>query len=225
MITTLRPVLQGVLAPLPPGSFADGNTGQAGIEIQQAIQNVFATGLYDGQMYTKYVTGDTKLSSIRNKAIFVIENNPELNLSTGNNGSNTPDIYSWNFYNSLSNTVMMTKGTYLEMDPNSFIATPPKSTGSMTTDSNTFHMVLPNNNTSSQSNVNVFSSIQDYGVQITAFQYYVADQNLMEYEKLFKTYGFAFVPMSFCLSYIQNYAMPEDLKKSGILTILPKWLQ
>lgn len=86
----------------------------------------------------------------------------------------------------------------------------------------TVDLIVPNNNISSQSNPNIYSTISNYGINFNAMQYYKPDANLYECEKMFATYAGGIVPMAYCLNYINNNATPQQLETSGILTMFPK---
>ena len=169
----------------------------------KSIQNIISS-ISKKSEYLRYFTktkinGDTILSSINKKIIIIFEKNEFINFSDS-------------FYNIISNTEDLTKSTYRQIDPNKFIACPPK----IKTDkevvfncNHTFNMVVPENYYESQNNPEIFSSIKDYGNQITLNQYYNSDNFLLEYENIFKTYNSAFVPLSYCLSYINNHYKPS----------------
>lgn len=184
--------------------------------VQSALQSVYSSG-YSNYFYAskrnKYVTGDTLLKDVFGKVIFIFENNSitPTPFSLSNNSSPT----SGKFYNMISNSDTISKSFYGQLDPSRFIARPPTvafgNTVKFSNDSK-FTMVVPDNNMTKQPNPNLFSSIQNYGNQVTLFEYYVTDAQLVEYEKLFKTYNTAFIPMAYCLNYINNYALPKDIQ-------------
>lgn len=97
----------------------------------------------------------------------------------------------------------------------------PSINGNNTVTKTRIDLLVPNNNTSSQSNPNIYSAISNYGINFNAMQYYKPDANLYECEKLFATYAGGIVPMAYCLNYINNNATPQQLKTSGILTMFP----
>jgi len=184
--------------------------------VQSALKTVYSSG-YSNYFYesktNKYVTGDTLLKDVFGKVIFIFENNSvtPTPFSLSNNSSPT----SGKFYNMISNSDTISKSFYGQLDPSRFIARPPKvaspNTVKFSNDSK-FTMVVPDNNMTKQPNPNLFSSIQNYGNQVTLFEYYVTDAQLVEYENLFKTYNTAFIPMAYCLNYINNYALPKDIQ-------------
>lgn len=186
--------------------------------IQSALSSLYTDSTYKDYFFTRpwgdnYVTGYTRLSELRKKMIIIFENNSMMpsNLSLSNRKSPT----SGNFYNAVSNSATIQKSFYSELNPEKFIASPPKVATAMTVtfkQNSKMSMVVPENNKQTQTNPNLFSSVQNYGNQITLFQYHVNDTELIENEQLFKTYGTSIVPMSYCLSYIHNYASPEDIQ-------------
>lgn len=199
--------------------------------VQTAIQGAYHSGysqyFYDkdisdgywtwdwinGRKYTKnthkdnYVNGYTTLKDIMGKVIIIFENNLNLSLPQ----ANTSSINSGNFYNMISNTESLYKTSYNDIIKSK--TNPPhiKDTNTVDLGDNPkFMMVVPDNNTKPD-NPSVFASIRNYGYQLTLFQYYNGDAYLMQYEGMFKTYGSAFVPMAYCLNYIDNYAIPSEI--------------
>jgi hypothetical protein len=122
----------------------------------------------------------------------------------------------------MNNT--LSKGFYSQIDIDKFDGCPPKvdSNGQVKFDcDHGFNYIAPDTNNTFQNNPNIYSSIFNYGNQITMMQYYVMDQELIENEKIFKTYNASFVPMAYCLKYIENYAVPDDLKGSDFYSTFP----
>lgn len=170
-----------------------------------SIQNIIA-GISKNINYQKYFTDNkidenTILNSILGKVIIVFENNDLINLMGKQ-------------YNMISNSDKLTKSTYKQINVERYLACPPKRATDYIVKFNcehTFNQVVPDNYLSSQNNPNIFVSIKDYGNQVNMFQYYKNDIYLIEYENIFKNYNSAFVPMAYCLSYIDNYATPSKL--------------
>jgi hypothetical protein len=100
---------------------------------------------------------------------------------------------------------------YSTIDLSKFYASPPNPLSYTTTDSKLLTQIVPVNHKRSQTNPNIYSSIKNYGNQITMMQYYVYDTNLINHEQMFKQYNGGIVPMTYCLTYISNYAKPNDL--------------
>ena len=83
----------------------------------------------------------------------------------------------------------------------------PDATGSMQPMVNTKEIVVvcPNNDGNTPPNVNIFSSIRDYGYNINLIQYYVPDtstsQIIQRNEDLFDSFGFSIVPLHSAIMY------------------------
>lgn len=174
----------------------------------QNIINVTSRKPLFQQYFTKTkIDGNTILNSIDGKVIIIFEKNDLID-------------YSNSFYNIISNSEKLTKSTYGQIDVNKYIACPPK----VSTDTkvvfncnHTFNYVVPDNYYRSQNNPDIFSSIKEYGNQITTAQYYVSDNYLIEYENIFKTYNSAFVSMSNCLFYINKMGKPSNIISPKII--------
>jgi hypothetical protein len=125
------------------------------------------------------------------------------------------------FYNMISDNTILQR-FYTNNNPVTYCSNPPQINGLHTVTKTTVDLIVPNNNTSSQSNPNIYSTISNYGINFNAMQYYKPDANLYECEKMFATYAGGIVPMAYCLNYINNNATPQELETSGILTMFPK---
>ena len=173
-------------------------------KISETINGIKAMDAFSSYFYNGNVNGNTPISKIMKKAVIVFEDDPEM-----------PAIHK----NITSNTSNLMKRTYSEMNPSKFIATPPKKISTNETNVVDFTMVVPDKNKSAQSNVNIFTSINKYGVQISLMQYYVYDSKLLENENLFKHYNGSYVPMSYCIEYVSdnednsNIVFPSIFKK------------
>jgi hypothetical protein len=155
------------------------------------------------------VTNNSKFSEIQGKVIILRE---DLHMDT---------TYNF-FYNSISNGSdihHITYGQLYKYDTEGVFK--PIITGNQTTNCDKLTTIMPNNNMSSQSNPNIYSTISNYGINFNAMQYYKPDANLYECEKMFATYAGGIVPMAYCLNYINNNATPQQLETSGILTMFP----
>jgi len=128
-----------------------------------------------------------------------------------------------NFFHNITSDGDISQRFYTHVNTNNYTTTPPQTSGNQRVTKTTLDLVVPNTNASSQSNPNIYSSILNYGINFNALQYYNPDANLYECEKMFATYGGGIVPMAYCLNYISNNATPDDLDRSGILTIIPSW--
>jgi hypothetical protein len=156
-----------------------------------------------------------KIGELKRKIIIIFEKE----ASGGILESNMSSMYK---YNLLSNSTLSTK-YYYQLYPNSFSSSPPTTTGSNTVslkDPTQFVMVLPDTNKGSQPNLNIFSSIQNYGYQMNMFQYNVNDMLLVENEDIFNTYNGGIIPISYCLSYTSNYSTTDKVNP-GVNTVFP----
>ena len=54
-------------------------------------------------------------------------------------------------------------------------------------------------------NLNISYFVQNYGVQIVEYPFYVANDSLIAYEEFFSDNGIAFVPMYLAIPYIAKY--------------------
>jgi hypothetical protein len=147
----------------------------------------------------------------RNEVIIIKENNSYA------------DQHGMNFFHNMTSDGTISQRFYTQTNSDHYTTNPPRVNGNQTVTKHTVDLIVPNTNTSSQSNPNVYSTISNYGINFNALQYYNPDANLYECEKMFQTYGGGIVPMAYCLNYINNNATPRDLEQTGLLTMWPSW--
>lgn len=179
--------------------------------IQKILKSTRENPQYSKYFTDKQVTGKTTIRELMGKAVIAIENHYLIPVSPNKK-----------LYNMVSNSDNLNKSHYIQVDTHLYKGCPPKSHDNnhvLFECKHGFNMVAPDFNVTYQHNANVYSSIYNYGNQITLMQYYVMDQELIEHEKMFKTYNGSFVPMALCLKYIHNYAVPEDLQKHAFPTL------
>jgi hypothetical protein len=172
--------------------------------------------------YASYLDpSGTKIQELKRKVIFIFESN-----ANGANGASLPANTSLGYiYNLLTGSNVNVRN-YYQLFPNSSQATPPIIEGNnrVITDATNgtipFTMVLPDTGKSKQPNMNIFSSIQNYGYQMNMMQYYVNDLLLIQNEDIFNTYNGGIVPMAYCLTYTRNYATKDDVIP-GVNTVFP----
>lgn len=171
--------------------------------VNDSIANVLYNK-YANHYINEKITGNTLFNTIKNKLIVVYDSTLFIENSLLDRITNSNL-----FYNMIGNSKNLFKSTYNEIIPtNNYKKTPPKIISStevkLFNNSSSLQYVLPENSKSSQPNPDIYSSIKNYGNQITLFQYYVMDNPLIYNEQMFQTYKSAFVPMSNCLTYIDN---------------------
>lgn len=165
----------------------------------------------------KLVTGNTILSDINNKVIFVFYNYYKPSDETkGYDETN-------GYYQNMTSGTDILINEYSHIDINKYKAqNTPKQTAEITTNKKIFEMSIPDMaitaSSSIPANPNIYSSIKNYGIQVNLMQYYVNDMELMKNESIFQLYKAGIMPIPNCLSYINNYSTSDDFKN----TIFPK---
>lgn len=186
------------------------------------IQQQYPTYFYSDKSNTnvfRYIKPHlVKIGDLKRKIIIIFEKSANGgNLPTGDIKNNT--IYNYNLLSGSEVGIQY----YYQLYPNSFMSSPPITIGSNKVDLKTpdqFVMVLPDTNKSVQPNLNIFSSIQNYGYQMNMFQYNVNDILLVENEDIFNTYSGGIIPLAYCLSYTNNYSV-SDKVNPGVNTVFP----
>jgi hypothetical protein len=173
--------------------------------IQSDIQTTYNSG-YSDYFLTKLnkttniresnkVNGSMPIRKLAKKVVIIFDYEPEE--------------YIGSYHNMTSDTSQLMKYTYSELDTFKYKAMPPKRLDSNLTTVDKFKMAVPDSNRSSQPNPNIYMAIKDYGMQITLFQYYNTDLQLIRAESIFQYYTAGIVSLSLMLNYIKTNASDE----------------
>lgn len=176
-------------------------------KIQETLRTYLANSSYS--YGDKTVSRFTKLSQITEKLIVVVDSDDYYLVRQKK--PNTTD-----YVNMLSNSETLKRFTFAEMNKReNKIATivPPKTLTELTTDVSDFKMTVPDNDIRGyQANPNPYTAMKLYGCQVIMNQYYAVDDNLLNIENMFNERGYGIIPLSYCLSYINVVADPEQTK-------------
>lgn len=176
--------------------------------IKKTLDYLYNKG-YDKYFYIGEFIPYNSIQSIIKKVIFIFEEDAD-----DNNMTLMKNTIGKNYINMLTNSPLLIKKTYSDVNIDKFIATPPQKLDIKKVDVIDLTLVVPEKNTS---NLDVFSKkgsfLKDYGYQIVALQYYNNDNNLLKYEEMFKHYNGGIVPMAYLLTYFDTYS---DANVSGI---------
>jgi hypothetical protein len=179
-------------------------------ELFQKIAMIIDSNLKPRLYYGK-VSGDTTLSDVMGKIIFIIDKTtaPEyMKYPKCNSDINVPCYNLDNYMNMESGGDNLRIYTYGRIT--SQLITPPLiHDDEITTDTVNYKMVIPDAGSGMQifgilRNPNFDTLVADYGVQIACYRFYENDTNLMNYEEAFSKHKTAFVPISKMLKYLEQ---------------------
>jgi hypothetical protein len=168
--------------------------------VYKAVADVLSN--FTDQLYKTQITGDVKLSDLKNKKIIVMDKSinpnypedvlaPYVNIVTGGT------TWSSQQYSLFKNQK----------------TTPPKIKDDFkTTDVTQLKLLMPDVDENSPNPQNPFSLIESYGVQAIAYKFYKRDMALDLYETIFAEYQSAFVPLAYVIQFIQNKKQQPDEK-------------
>ena len=168
--------------------------------VYKAVADVLSN--FTDQLYKTQITGDVKLSDLKNKKIIVMDKSinpnypedvlaPYVNIVTGGT------TWSSQQYSLFKNQK----------------TTPPKIKDDFkTTDVTQLKLLMPDVDENSPNPQNPFSLIESYGVQAIAYKFYKRDMALDLYETIFAEYQSAFVPLAYVIQFIQNKKQHPDEK-------------
>jgi hypothetical protein len=164
-------------------------------KIAMTIDTSLKPRLYDGK-----VSGNTKLSDLMGKVIFIIDK------TTAPEYMKYPDLA--NYMNMESGGDNLRIYTYGRIASQS-ITPPHVHDDGITTDTINYKMVIPDAGTGMKifgilRNPKFDTLVADYGVQIACYRFYENDTNLMTYEEAFSKHKSAFVPISKMIKYLEE---------------------
>lgn len=163
------------------------------------------------KIYNDNVNKNTKLASLINKVIFIVDTTPNYasNYETiicGKNDKNCID---------LRDIVHMNSSDLLSMDEDKAIQQKPSLMGGIkgrrVTKISDLRVTTPNLYNYEGANTDSFyRMIHDYGIQVSMHQFYIHDDGLKKYKDFFEKQKTAFVPLASALAYVANSGGPED---------------
>lgn len=164
-------------------------------KIAMTIDTSLKPRLYDGK-----VSGNTKLSDLMGKVIFIIDK------TTAPEYMKYPDLA--NYMNMESGGDNLRIYTYGRIASQS-ITPPHVHDDGIRTDIINYKMVIPDAGTGMKifgilRNPKFDTLVADYGVQIACYRFYENDTNLMTYEEAFSKHKSAFVPISKMIKYLEE---------------------
>lgn len=176
-------------------------------EIQKTIEKLRET-------YTSYfskinIDANTYLKDISQKIVFIFEYDIELY----NNNRSFYTNYMQDFTILYLDNGYVRRKQYSELNKTYYQAYSPKlvqlpdATGNMQPMVSTKELVVvcANNDGNTPPNINIYSSIRDYGYNINLLQYYVPDtsssQLIQRSEDMFNSFGFSIVPLHTAIMY------------------------
>ncbi len=177
------------------------------LDIYGKLKNIISK-IDNTKKITKKINPNTSMFILNGKAIFIVNQEPEISALGG--------------YANLTVGGNIIEHTYNEMEPTMYKAKPPKMVGKNKTNKTTFDVLVPQNNNSSQSNPNIFDSIGRYGVNVSLMQYYKEDNYLLNNELMFKHYNTGIVPMATAIGYTKIYGLEKKDAIKG--PVFPKMM-
>lgn len=165
--------------------------------IQKVLSHFNANETFKSYLMTSPISPETSISKIMKKAVFVFDFEPS-----------TKGYY----HNLTSNTEKLEKVNYNQINTREYSKTPPTTVSTTEVDVDSYKYTLPNYNRFFQKNVNIFSAIRNYGIQINLMQYYINDIELQKGEEIFNELQSGVVPMSYGVAFIDSVADATELE-------------
>lgn len=162
------------------------------------------------KLHTCDINLETKLSDILGKIILIIDKKTAPDYKKYSTCS--PDDSNCN---DLSKQINLESGgdylrSYKYSEMLNLSITPPYIFNDNTTDIKTMRLVMPDIGTN-VNNPSVYEFVVDYGAQFVAYPFYVKDDNLINYEKVFSDNKSAFIPMSTIVPYLNRLNEEGDI--------------
>lgn len=177
--------------------------------LYRSISNVIKSTI-GPKLNTCDVTTDTKLSELLGKIILVIDKktSPDYKKysSCSTNDNNCTDLSTEVNLESGGDYMRIYK--YSELLNLSII--PPYIYNDNTTDIRTLRLVIPDVGTNIE-NPSIYEFVVDYGAQMVTYPFYVKDNNLANYERVFRDNNAAFVTISTIVPYLNKLNEYQDI--------------
>ncbi len=164
--------------------------------IQTILESFQVNETFKSYFITSPITANTPISKIMKKCVFIFDFEP------------TTKGY---YHQMSSNTNQLEKVNYSQINTREYTKTPPSTMSTTEVEVYRYKYTVPNYNRFFQKNVNIFSAIRNYGIQINLMQYYINDVELQKGEELFNELQSGVVPMSYCISFIDSVADESEL--------------
>lgn len=164
--------------------------------IQRVLESLNANATFKPYFTTSSITPETSISKIMKKCVIIFDFEP------------TTKGY---YHQMTSNTFQLQKVNYNQINTREHEKTPPTTLSSTEVDVYRYKYTIPNYNRFFQKNVNIFSAIRNYGIQINLMQYYINDIELQKCEELFNELQSGVVPMSYGIAFIDSVADESEL--------------
>jgi hypothetical protein len=161
------------------------------------------------RLYNKQISGDTLLSEILGKIIFIIDKKTAPEYMNYPICESSKQCYKLNKYMNMESGGDNLRIYSYGRITNQSITPPIVHDDGLTTDIVNYKMVIPDAGLSMKilgilRNPNFNTLVSDYGVQIVCYRFYENDTNLMNYEKAFRTNKSAIVPISKMIKYLEE---------------------
>lgn len=158
-----------------------------------------------GKLYSKKITDATKLSDVMGKIVVVMDKpiNRKYENDSMCKGSDKDCYKLTNYINLDSGSETLYQNTYTDILNQSYTPVNMKDKCDICTDVKHNRMVVPDK-MDNTSNPNTYELIGNHGCQVVMCRFYIKDDNLYNYEKLFDDNKGGIVPLLFASDYIKK---------------------
>jgi hypothetical protein len=157
------------------------------------------------RLYPKKITEKTLLSDIMGKIVIIMDKTLNRKYVTDStcpvNDKNCMKLFS--YINMESGSDILYHNTYTDIANQSYNIVQIKDKCAICTDVNHYRLVVPDKLTNTN-NPNSHELIGKHGCQLVTNRFYIKDDNLRQYEKLFDDNKGGIVPLAFVLDYLKK---------------------
>lgn len=159
-----------------------------------------------GKLYSKKITNNTKLSDIMGKVVIIMDKTINRKYETDSNCKITDkNCYKLSKYINLeSGSDLLYYNTYTDILNQSYNIVNIVDKCDHCTDVKRNRMVIPDKTHNNTNNPDALELIGKHGCQIVTQRFYLKDDNLSKYEKIFDDNKGGIVPLAFVLDYLRK---------------------
>ena len=159
-----------------------------------------------GKLYSKKITDKTKLSEIMGKIVIIMDKsiNRKYEADSSCKIKDKSCYKLSNYINLESSSDLLYQNTYTDILNENYNIVNVVDKCDHCTDVRHNRMVVPDKQHNNTNNANAFDLIEKHGCQIVTERFYLKDENLAKYEKLFNDNKGGILPLAFVLDYIRK---------------------
>ena len=172
-----------------------------------AIYNAVAKSIdatLRAKLYPTKITDQTKLSDVMGKVVIIMDKTVNRTYAADSACGNNKDCYNISKYINLeSDSDLLYQNTYTDILNQNYDIVRIQDKCDICTDVKRYRLVIPDK-LNNANNPDAHELIGKHGCQLVTHRFYIRDENLDKYEKMFHENKSGIIPLAFALDYIKK---------------------